>query len=122
MMIAIIIVVASLIAAASIIFITNVDAAMKVEKLNNFYTINQTTRQPMFTIVGMFTNNGTEKEEEVDISLAMFDKNEDIVGVSFLYNYDVKVNDTIPFKFRINAHTIENGNFSAITKYTVIAE
>ena len=117
------IIVASFIAAASLTFlITNVDAAMEVEKLNNFYTINQTTRQPMLTIVGMFTNNGTEKEKEVDISLTMFDKNNDIVGVSFLYNYDVKPNDTIPFKYRINAHTIENANFSAIRSYSVIAE
>jgi hypothetical protein len=97
-------------------------AAFPVKNLNQFYLPNETSNEQLFTVLGQFMNNGTETEKEVDLSLTMFDKYGEIVGVAYYYNYDVKPNDTLPFRFRVPASLVEDGNFSAITSYDVIVD
>jgi hypothetical protein len=97
-------------------------AAFPVKNLNQFYLPNETSDEQLFTVLGQFMNNGTETEKEVDLSLTMFDKYGEIVGVAYYYNYDVKPNDTLPFRFRVPASLVEDGNFSAITSYDVIVD
>ena len=107
---------------AIIVFANQAEAAFKVEKLNDFFLTNRTTGEPMLAVVGTATNNGTNVEDYVDLSLALLDKQGNIVGTSFLYDDDVKVNDTIPFEFNVNPEEIENGDFNNVQNYTVIAE
>lgn len=107
---------------ALVLLINDADAAFKVQRLNEFFLTNQTTAQPMLAVVGEAVNNGTEVEDYVDLSLSLFDKKGDIVGTSFLYDDDVKPNDTIPFQFIVNPETIENGDFNNVQNYSVIVE
>ena len=98
------------------------DAAFKVQKLNEFFLTNQTTGQPMLAVVGQAVNNGTEVEDYVDLSLSLFDRNGDIVGTSFLYDDDVKPNDTIPFQFTVPPEAIAEGGFDNVQNYSVMVE
>jgi uncharacterized membrane protein YwzB len=119
-----IIVAVSLATAVSLFLITYTDAfaALHVQRLNSFYVKNETTEKPLLMVLGQFINNGTKTQPEVDISLTLFDDNNKIVGVFFQYNYDVKVGDTLPFRFRVNPTYVQDNNLSNINNYTIIAE
>ena|SRR5215510_6970004 len=106
----------------TVMSMTPVDAAFKVQKLNDFFLTNQTTGQPILAIVGQAINNGSETEDQLDISLTMFDRNNSIVGIGLQYDDDVKPNDTLPFEFLVDPSTIEFGDFNNVENYTVIAE
>jgi len=106
----------------TVMSMTPVDAAFKVQKLNDFFLTNQTTGSPILAIVGQAINNGTETEDQLDISLTLFDRNNSIVGIGLQYDDDVKPNDTLPFEFLVDPSTIENGDFNNVENYTVIAE
>ena len=98
------------------------DAAFKVQKLNDFFLTNQTTGEPILAVVGQAINNGTDVQDIMDLSLTLFDRNNSIVGVSLLYDDDVKPNDTLPFEFIVTPEEIPNGDFNNVQNYTVIAE
>lgn len=102
--------------------VIQVNAALKVQNLNDFFVQNRTTGEPMLAVVGLATNDGNETQMKIDFSLALYDNKGEIVGTSFLYDDDVKVNDTIPFQFTVPSTDIKNGDFGAIMNYSVIAE
>jgi hypothetical protein len=97
-------------------------ALFPVQNLNSFTVSNQTSGEPIFVIVGEFTNNGPDREDFVDIAATLYDENRRIISVQPFYEDDIKPGDTIPFNLQIPASAVEGGDLAKVADFRVTAE